>query len=136
MWIYNCKILGFGVWGSQACHTDKLCLSSVLDIGIISQTKKEVHGDISYAIVRNEYKGKFKKLEKENNHLHKIIDKFYETVEKFIDWVCHRFGIREAKQLIKDFEEQTNTFIVPVKQLDFEEKQKRIRVGFRNITTN
>ena len=30
------------------------------------------------------YKYKIKSLEKENNHLLKIIDKFYETVEKFI----------------------------------------------------
>ena len=77
--------------------------------------------DIEY-----KYKHKIKKLEKENSHLHKIIDKFYETVEKFIDWVCHRFGIGESKQLIKDFEKQTNTFIDPVKQLDFEEKQKEL----------
>ena len=73
-----------------------------------------------------EYKGKYRKLEKENSHLHKIIDKFYETVEKFIDWVCHRFGIGESKQLVKDFEKQTNTFIDPVKQLDFEEQQKKL----------
>ena len=31
------------------------------------------------------YKNKIKSLEKENNHLHKVVDKFYETVEKFID---------------------------------------------------
>lgn len=31
------------------------------------------------------YKSKIKSLEKENNHLHKVVDKFYETVEKFID---------------------------------------------------
>ena len=75
--------------------------------------------DIEY-----KYKSKIKSLEKENSHLHKIIDKFYETVEKFIDWVCHRFGIGESKQLIKDFEKQTNTFIDPVKQLEHEELEK------------
>lgn len=71
-----------------------------------------------------EYKGKFKKLEKENNHLYNIIDKFYETVDKFIDWVCHKFGIGESKELIKDFQEETNIFIDPVKQLEHEEKAK------------
>jgi hypothetical protein len=71
-----------------------------------------------------EYKGKYRELEKENNHLHKIIDKFYETIEKFIDWICHKFGIGESKQLIKDFQEDTRTFIDPVKQLDFEREQK------------
>lgn len=75
--------------------------------------------DIEY-----KYKIKIKSLEKENSHLHKIIDKFYETVEKFINWVCHKFGIGESKQLIKDFEKQTNTFIDPVKQLEHEELEK------------
>ncbi len=52
--------------------------------------------------------------------------KFYETVEKFIDWVYHKFGIGESKELIKDFQEETRTFIDLVKQLDFEEKQKKL----------
>lgn len=73
-----------------------------------------------------EYKGKYRKLEKENNRLHKIIDKFYETVDKFIVWICHKFGIGESKELIKDFQEETRTFIDPVKQIDFEEKQKEL----------
>ena len=34
--------------------------------------------------IEYKYKYKIKSLEKENNHLLKIIDKFYETVEKFI----------------------------------------------------
>ena len=70
-----------------------------------------------------EYKGKFRKLEKENNHLHKIIDKFYETVDKFIDWICHKFGIGESKELVKKFEEETHTFIDPEKQLKKEERE-------------
>ena len=70
-----------------------------------------------------EYKGKFRKLEKENNHLHKIIDKFYETVDKFIDWICHKFGIVESKELVKKFEEETHTFIDPEKQLKKEERE-------------
>ena len=71
-----------------------------------------------------EYKGKFKKLEKENNHLHKIIDKFYETVDKFIIWICHKFGIGESKELVKNFQEETRTFIDPVKQLEHEERER------------
>lgn len=51
-----------------------------------------------------EYKGKYRKLEKENNRLQKIIDKFYETVDKFIVWICHKFGIGESKELIKNFQ--------------------------------
>ena len=74
--------------------------------------------DIEY-----KYKNKIKALEKENNHLLKIIDKFYEIVGKFIHWVCHKFGIGESKELIKDFQEETNTFIDPVKQLENEEME-------------
>ena len=69
-------------------------------------------------------KKQIKKLEKENSKLKKIIDKFYETVDKFIVWICNKFGIGESKQLIKDFEKQTNTFIDPVKQLECEEREK------------
>lgn len=75
--------------------------------------------DIEY-----KYKSKIRSLEKENNHLHKIIDKFYETVDKFIIWICHKFGIGESKELIKTFEEETRTFIDPQKQLEHEEIEK------------
>ena len=70
-----------------------------------------------------EYKGKYCKLEKENNRLQKIINKFYETVDKFIVWICHKFGIGESKELIKNFQEETHTFIDPVKQLEHEERE-------------
>ena len=70
------------------------------------------------------YKHKIKTLEKENNHLYKIVDKFYETVEKFIEWVCHKFGIGESKDLIRNFENETNTFIDPEKQIKKEEREK------------
>ena len=75
--------------------------------------------DIEY-----KYKSKIKSLEKENNHLHKIIDKFYETVDKFIDWICHKFGIGESKELVRTFQEETHTFIDPVKQIEHEEREK------------
>ena len=55
-----------------------------------------------------------------------FIDKFYETVDKFIVWICHKFGIGESKELIKNFQEETHTFIAPVKQLEFEEEQKEL----------
>ena len=74
------------------------------------------------------YKKQIKKLEKEINHLHKIIDKFYETVDKFIKWICHKFGIGESKELIKNFQEETHTFIDPVKQIEQEEKEKNLEL--------
>lgn len=79
---------------------------------------KEKEFDIEW-----KYKNKIKSLEKENNHLHKIIDKFYETVDEFIVWVCQKFGIGESKELVRSFEKETDTFIDPKKQLKHEEKE-------------
>ena len=75
--------------------------------------------DIEY-----KYKNKIRSLEKENNHLHEIIDKFYETVDKFIVWICHKFGIGESKELVKNFEKETYTHLDPAKQLKHEEREK------------
>ena len=80
---------------------------------------KEKEFDIEW-----KYKSKIKSLEKENSYLHKVIDKFYDTVEKFIDWICQKFGIGESKELVKDFERETNTLIDPEKQLKKEEIEK------------
>ena len=74
--------------------------------------------------IEYKYKSKIRSLEKENNHLHKIIDKFYETIDKFIIWICKKFGLGESKELIKDFQEETHTFIDPIKQLKNEEMEK------------
>ncbi len=53
-----------------------------------------------------------------------MIDKFYNTVEKFIEWVYNKFGIGESKELVRDFERETNTLIDPEKQLKKEEIEK------------
>lgn len=71
------------------------------------------------------YKSKIRSLEKKDNHLHKIIDKFYENVDKFIDWICHKFGIGESKELVRNFEHETHIFIDPVEQIKYEEKLER-----------
>ena len=85
----------------------------------IKSEYKEKEFDIEW-----KYKNKIKTLEKENNHLHKIIDKFYETVDKFIVWICHKFGIGESKELVRNFEKETHTIIDPVKQVKHEEIER------------
>ncbi len=70
------------------------------------------------------YKSKIKGLEKENNHLNKVVDKFYDTVEKFINWICQKFGIGESKELVREFEKETNMYIDPEKQIKKEERGK------------
>jgi hypothetical protein len=89
------------------------------EVDTIKLEYKQKESDIEW-----KYKNKIKSLEKENTQLHKIIDKFYETVDKFIIWICHKFGIGESKELVRNFEKETHTFIDPVKQLKQEEREK------------
>ncbi len=70
-----------------------------------------------------EYKSKVRKLEKENSKLHRIIDKFYETIDKFIHWICKKFDMGAEDYLIRDFQKETNTFLDPEKQIKKEEKE-------------
>lgn len=80
---------------------------------------KEKTYDMEY-----EYKSKVRKLEKENSKLHRIIDKFYETIDKFIHWICVKFDMGAEDNLIRDFQKETNTFIDPEKQIKHEEMEK------------
>ncbi len=80
---------------------------------------KEKEFDIEW-----KYKSKIKSLEKENNHLHKIIDKFYETIEKFISWICKKFDMGAEDNLVRDFQKETNTYLDAEKQLKHEEREK------------
>ena len=70
------------------------------------------------------YKSKIKGLEKENSRLNKIIDKFYETIDKFIHWICKKFDMGAEDNLIRDFQKETNTYLDAEKQLKHEEREK------------
>lgn len=63
-------------------------------------------------------------LENENKRLNKIIDKFYKTIDKFIEWICNKFNFGDSKELVKKFENETRTFIDPVRQIKKEEREK------------
>ena len=70
------------------------------------------------------YKSKIKGLEKENSRLNKIIDKFYETIDKFIHWICKKFDMGAEDNLIRDFQKEANTFLDAKNQLRHEEREK------------
>lgn len=70
------------------------------------------------------YKSKIKNLEKENGHLHKVVDKFKETIGKFIKWICKRFDMGAEDNLIRDFEKENHTYLDAEKQLKHEDKEK------------
>ena len=65
------------------------------------------------------YDYKIRTLEKENGYLHNVIDKFRETIHKFIEWICVNFDMGTGDTLIRDFERETRTC------LDGEEQIKR-----------
>lgn len=74
-----------------------------------------------------QYQKIINKLEKENNYLKKIIDRFKITVQKFITWVCHKFSYPYEDDLIRNFEKETYINFNIEKQLDlnkFEKKEK------------
>ena len=99
--------------------------SNTLDLKFDSR-KRELEKELeekNYKM-KYEYKSKICNLEKENNKLHKIIDKFYETIEKFITWICKKFDIGAEDYLVRDFQKETNTFIDPEKQIKHEEREK------------
>lgn len=74
-----------------------------------------------------QYQKIINKLEKENNYLKKVIDKFKIIVQKFITWVCHKFSYPSEDDLIRNFEKETYINFNIEKQLDinkFEKKEK------------
>ena len=99
--------------------------SDTLDLRF-NNRKDELEKEFEYKTydIENQYKSKIRKLEKENNYLNKIINKFWEILDKFIHWICRKFDIAEEDNLIRDFQEETNTFIDPEKQINNEERGK------------
>lgn len=65
-----------------------------------------------------QYQNIINKLEKKNNYLKKVIDRFKFTVQKFITWICHEFSAPSEEVLIRDFERETYMDFDVEKQLN------------------
>jgi len=88
----------------------------------VEQIKKEYKNkefDLEWS-----YKSKIKGLEKENNRLHKIIDKFQDTIYKFIRWICKKFDMGAEDNLVRNFERENHTLLDAEKQVKRENKEK------------
>ena len=72
------------------------------------------------------YKCKIKGLEKENNRLHRIIDKFHETIDKFIHWIVKKFDMGAEDNLIRDFERENHILLDAEKQVKREDREKEL----------
>lgn len=87
-------------------------------------TSKEKEKELKYKYeneiynIDYQYQRIIGKLEKENNYLKKVIDKFKITVQKFISWVCHKFSAPSEEALIRDFERETYINLDFEKQID------------------
>ena len=69
------------------------------------------------------YKNRIHDLEKENKYLYKVVDRFKDTIVKFIKWICKKFDMGAEDEVIKDFERGTGTYIDAEKQMKYEERQ-------------
>ena len=72
------------------------------------------------------YTNRINKLEKENNFLHKVVDRFKETIDIFITWICKKFDMGAENNLIRDFERENNILLDAEKQIKHEEREKEI----------
>ena len=70
------------------------------------------------------YESKIRKLEKENSHLKKVVNKFKDTVQKFIKWIVKKFDITDENKLVRDFERENDILIDAEKQVKREDKEK------------
>lgn len=85
----------------------------------IKSEYKEKEIDIEW-----KYKSKIKVLEKENNYLKKVVDRFKETIGKFITWICKKFDMGAEDYLIRDFQKENNMLLDVEKQIKHEETEK------------
>ncbi len=67
-------------------------------------------------------------LEKENSYLHNVIDKFRETIHKFIEWICVNFDMGTGDTLIRDFERENNISLDAEKQIKKEDREKELEM--------
>ena len=60
--------------------------------------------------------------------MNKIIDKFYEVIEKFIKWICKKFDMGAEDYLMRDFQKETNTLLDTEKQIEHEAIEKDLEM--------
>ena len=74
------------------------------------------------------YTNRINKLEKENNFLHKVIDRFKETIDIFINWICKKFDMGAENNLIRDFERDNNILLDVEKQIKHEDRENDLEM--------
>ena len=78
--------------------------------------------------LERKYTNRINKLEKENNFLRKVVDRFKETMDRFITWICKKFDMGAENNLIRDFERENNILLDAEKQVKREEREKDLEM--------
>ena len=63
-----------------------------------------------------------------SSYLQNVIDKFRETIHKFIEWICVNFDMGTGDILIRDFERETRTCLDGEEQIKREEREKDLEM--------
>ncbi len=96
-------------------------------------TNKDIDSEkthLNYYLKKNElsYIKEFDRLKKENNFLHKVVDRFKEIINVFITWICKKFYMGAENNLIRDFERENNILLDAEKQVKREEREKDLEM--------
>lgn len=57
-----------------------------------------------------------------------MVDRFKETIDKFIKWICKKFDMGAENNLIRDFERENNILLDAEKQVKREEREKDLEM--------
>lgn len=56
--------------------------------------------------------------------MEKVVNKFRDTIQKFIKWICKKFDMGAENNLIRDFEIENHTLIDDENQVKQEDREK------------
>lgn len=74
--------------------------------------------------IEDKYENEIYYLKSENNYLRKIINTLKQTLEKVFIWISNKLSVSKEDELIRKFELDTDTYINPDKQIEYEEELK------------
>ena len=72
--------------------------------------------------IEDKYENKIFNLESENYYLRKIVNTLKQTLKKVFIWIANKLSVSEEDELIRKFELDTDTYIEPEKQIEYEEE--------------
>ena len=57
-----------------------------------------------------------------------LVDRFKETIDIFVTWICKKFDMGAENNLIRDFEKENNIMLDAEKQIKHEEREKDLEM--------